>query len=54
MTDHVRYAVPGGAVINALFVRRDVERIWAYRSARLAELFGERRIEVPLLAQGGM
>lgn len=53
MIDHVRYAVPGGALINALFVRRDVKRIWAYRSARLAELFGERRIEVPLLALAG-
>jgi ligand-binding SRPBCC domain-containing protein len=37
--DRVRYAVPGGAVVNALFVRRDVERIFAFRQQKLAELF---------------
>lgn len=41
--DKVSYAVPGGALINALFVRRDVERIFAFRRQKLAELFGERR-----------
>ncbi len=29
--DDVRYAVPGGALIERLFVRRDVERIFAHR-----------------------
>ena len=38
-SDHVEYAVPGGALVNALFVRRDVERIFAYRRQRLIELF---------------
>jgi ligand-binding SRPBCC domain-containing protein len=38
----VRYAVPGGALVDRLFVRRDVERIFAYRRTVLAGLFGER------------
>ncbi len=38
--DRVRYAVPGGRVIDALFVRPDVGRIFAFRKRRLAELFG--------------
>ena len=37
--DHVRYAVPGGALIDRLFVRRDVERIFDYRRDRLRQLF---------------
>ncbi len=37
--DHVRYAVPGGALINWLFVRHDVARIFKYRSKKLRELF---------------
>jgi ligand-binding SRPBCC domain-containing protein len=44
--DRVRYAVPGGALMNALFVRRDVERIFAYRQSKLQEMFdvaGKRR-----------
>ena len=38
-SDRVQYSVPGGALINTLFVRRDVERIFAYRRQRLIELF---------------
>ncbi|HVM61088.1 MAG TPA: SRPBCC family protein [Verrucomicrobiae bacterium] len=38
--DRVRYAVPGGALVNKLFVRRDVEKIFAYRQERLAARFG--------------
>ena len=38
--DRVRYAVPGGALVNALFVRRDVEKIFAYRHERLQRRFG--------------
>lgn len=38
--DFVRYAVPGGALIERLFVRRDVEAIFAYRTKRLLELLG--------------
>jgi ligand-binding SRPBCC domain-containing protein len=38
--DRVRYAVPGGAIINALFVRPDVEQIFAFRKRVLTERFG--------------
>jgi ligand-binding SRPBCC domain-containing protein len=40
--DVVDYAVPGGALVNRFFVRRDVETIFAYRRERLAQLFGEK------------
>ena len=38
--DHVDYAVPGGALVDRLFVRGELERIFDYRSQRLAELLG--------------
>ena len=38
--DYVRYAVFGGALTDRLFVRRDVERIFAYRRKTMIELFG--------------
>jgi ligand-binding SRPBCC domain-containing protein len=38
--DTVDYAVLGGALIETLFVRRDVERIFAFRQTKLQELFG--------------
>ncbi len=38
--DRVRYRPRGGALINWLFVRRDVERIFAHRQRRLLEIFG--------------
>lgn len=37
--DLVRYGVPGGALVERLFVRRDVERIFAFRRQKLAEIF---------------
>jgi ligand-binding SRPBCC domain-containing protein len=37
--DNVRYAVPGGALIHALLVRRDIERIFRFRQEVLAKLF---------------
>jgi ligand-binding SRPBCC domain-containing protein len=37
--DRVRYRPIGGALINWLFVRRDVEKIFQYRQQRLRELF---------------
>lgn len=37
--DRVDYAVRGGPLIHALFVRRDLERIFAYRHQRLQEFF---------------
>lgn len=39
MTDSVRYRVPGGAVVNALFVQRDVSRIFRYRLDALRGVF---------------
>jgi ligand-binding SRPBCC domain-containing protein len=37
--DEVRYYPRGGALMNWLFVRRDVERIFAFRKEKLEELF---------------
>lgn len=37
--DRVRYAVPGGALIHWLAVKRDVQRIFDYRTAKLREIF---------------
>ena len=38
--DDVRYRPRGGTLMNWLFVRRDVEKIFQYRRKRLGELFG--------------
>jgi len=38
--DRVQYAVWGGALANALVVRRDVERIFDYRRQTLTAMFG--------------
>ncbi len=38
MTDRVEYAVPGGLLVQRLFVERDVERIFAYRRRALIVL----------------
>jgi ligand-binding SRPBCC domain-containing protein len=37
--DRVDYAVPGGTLVNRLFVRRDVETIFAFRREQLDRLF---------------
>lgn len=37
VTDKVDYSVYGGSLVNWMFVRRDVERIFRYRYARLEE-----------------
>jgi ligand-binding SRPBCC domain-containing protein len=37
--DRVTYAVFGGALVNSLFVARHIQRIFAYRTQRLSELF---------------
>ena len=37
--DHVEYAVLGGALIERLFVRRDVQKIFEYRQQMLREIF---------------
>lgn len=38
--DEVHYDVVGGRLVDALFVRKDVARIFAYREERLRERFG--------------
>jgi ligand-binding SRPBCC domain-containing protein len=38
--DHVRYRPRGGALMNWLFVRADVERIFEYRQEQLRKRFG--------------
>ena len=43
--DVVRYRPRGGALINWLFVRRDVERIFQYRQQRMQELLGTKADE---------
>ena len=44
VVDHVRYAVPGGPLLERLVQRLavgpDVERIFDYRQARLEQIFG--------------
>jgi len=37
--DQVRYRPRGGALVNWLFVRRDVDRIFQFRQQRLRQLF---------------
>ena len=38
--DFVRYAVPGGWIVDRLLVRRDVRRIFSYCRKKLRSLFG--------------
>ena len=38
-TDYVRYAVAFDFLVHRLFVRRDIERIFAYRQQKLRERF---------------
>ncbi len=37
--DRVRYAVLGGPLVDRLFVRRDIERIFEFRRKKLLEIF---------------
>jgi ligand-binding SRPBCC domain-containing protein len=39
--DDVRYRPRGGSLVNWLFVRRDIESIFAFRTERLADIFQE-------------
>ena len=41
--DQVRYRPRGGALMNWLFVRRDVEKTFRYRQQRRKEIFGFER-----------
>src|SRR4051812_46080102 len=45
--DRIRYAVPGGALINWLVVRHDVARIFGYRAARLRALYPQLQAILP-------
>ena len=37
--DDIRYRVPGGSLVNRLYVAPELRRIFAYREARLREIF---------------
>lgn len=37
--DLVHYGVPGGALLHALFVRRDLRQIFTYRQTKMQEYF---------------
>jgi ligand-binding SRPBCC domain-containing protein len=37
--DRVEYGVPGGRIINALFVRPDLAKVFAFRQQQLASFF---------------
>jgi len=37
--DRVRYAVPGGVIVQRLFVARDIKRIFEFRKQKLREIF---------------
>ena len=37
--DNVNYRVPGGAIVNTMFVAGELKRIFEYRRAKLLELF---------------
>ena len=41
VADDVRYAVLGGWLMERLFVRRDIERIFQFRRQKQLELFGK-------------
>ena len=45
--DRVRYRPRGGALVNWLFVRRDVERIFQHRQERLRALLGPTPARTP-------
>jgi ligand-binding SRPBCC domain-containing protein len=42
-TDHVRYAVLGGALVNRLFVAPDLKRVFAYRVEQMNRIFASPR-----------
>ena len=50
--DEVRYRPRGGWLVNRLFVRRDVERIFRHREQRLREIFGAPDGTGPAMATG--
>ena len=46
-SDRVRYGVWGGRLVHALFVRRDVDRIFQFRQEKLREAFGQAAAGAP-------
>lgn len=40
VSDRVRFGVPGGRLITRLFINRNLEHIFAYRTRRLEQLLG--------------
>lgn len=44
--DRVDYAVPGGRLVNSLFVRRDLQRIFEYRGRKLRDVFSTSSVKV--------
>lgn len=43
VTDEVQYRVPGGRLVNRLFVAPDLRKIFSYRTQKLQEIFGANR-----------
>ena len=43
--DDVHYLVPGGSLVNHLFVKPELKKIFQYRHQRMAELLGESKAE---------
>lgn len=48
MFDRVDYAVWGGALLNRLWVRKEIEKIFDYRRQVMTELFGTRSEALPM------
>ena len=46
--DSVEYAVWGDGLVNKFFVRPDIEKIFAYRSKQLDQIFSQRKNSTPL------
>jgi ligand-binding SRPBCC domain-containing protein len=51
--DRVRYAVPGGRLVHRLLVARDIRTIFAYREARMRELFGGEQVAPLVIREVG-
>jgi ligand-binding SRPBCC domain-containing protein len=41
--DEVHYRVPGGRLVNRLFVAPDLRKVFSYRTQKLQEIFGASR-----------
>lgn len=39
MVDFVKYRVPGGWIVNKLFIERELRKIFKYRSSKMLEIF---------------